>query len=231
MRLSPVFILVLLSQSVFAENKSVARDAYREGTRLYDVGEYKQALEAFKKAYLNYEEPTFLFNMAQCFRQLGDKPEAIRMYKSYLRKMENAPNRGDVKAIVATLESAIEQERATRSVPPQGTMGPPGTTPPEGPPPPEQPPTPPPQQPPPPQTTTTTTQSTTTASTSTTSSEAPTPIYKKWWLWTVVGVVVVGVAVGAGVGVAYHNSFDTTLSSFNKSSGLLVNTPSLQVRF
>jgi PEGA domain len=35
----------------------------------------------------------------------------------------------------------------------------------------------------------------------TTTSEAPTPVYKKWWLWTIVGVAVVGVAVGVGVGV------------------------------
>jgi hypothetical protein len=29
------------------------------------------------------------------------------------------------------------------------------------------------------------------------------PIYEQWWLWTIVGVAVVGVAVGVGVGVAY----------------------------
>lgn len=29
-----------------------------------------------------------------------------------------------------------------------------------------------------------------------------TPIYEEWWLWTIVGVVVVGAAVGVGVGVA-----------------------------
>lgn len=31
---------------------------------------------------------------------------------------------------------------------------------------------------------------------------APTPVYKKWWLWTLVGVGVAGVAVGVGLGVA-----------------------------
>lgn len=30
----------------------------------------------------------------------------------------------------------------------------------------------------------------------------PTPIWQEWWLWTIVGVVVVGAAVGIGVGVA-----------------------------
>ncbi len=36
-----------------------------------------------------------------------------------------------------------------------------------------------------------------------------TPIYKKWWLWTIVGVVAVGAGVGAGLGVHYSNSGDS----------------------
>ena len=30
------------------------------------------------------------------------------------------------------------------------------------------------------------------------------PIYQRWWLWTIVGVAVVGIAVGVGVGVGTH---------------------------
>jgi hypothetical protein len=32
-----------------------------------------------------------------------------------------------------------------------------------------------------------------------------TPIYKKWWFWTIIGVVVAGGAVGAAVGVTQAN--------------------------
>jgi len=28
-----------------------------------------------------------------------------------------------------------------------------------------------------------------------------TPVYKKWWLWTIVGAVAVGAGVGLGVGL------------------------------
>jgi tetratricopeptide (TPR) repeat protein len=46
-----------------------------------------------------------------------------------------------------------------------------------------------------------------------------TPVYKKWWLWTVVGVVVAGGAVGLGVGLTVKTSptpadFDATLGRF-----------------
>jgi hypothetical protein len=48
-----------------------------------------------------------------------------------------------------------------------------------------------------------------TATSSSTVSARPsgkTPVYKKWWLWTIVGVVVVGVAVGASVGATVGGS-------------------------
>jgi len=43
-------------------------------------------------------------------------------------------------------------------------------------------------------------------------STAGTPIYKKWWLWTIVGVVAAGAGVGVGLGVHYANSGDTVPS-------------------
>src|SRR4051812_22084358 len=93
-----------------AENKDAARRAYAEGRRRYDLNEFAPALEAFKRAYLNYEDPAFLFNIAQCHRQLGKKEEAIGFYRSYLRNKPDASNRDDVKATLAKLESEVAEE-------------------------------------------------------------------------------------------------------------------------
>ena len=51
--------------------------------------------------------------------------------------------------------------------------------------------------------------------TAVTAAPAPrrTPVYKKWWLWTIVGVAAAGLAVGLGVGLAPPSS--PTPSSFN----------------
>src|SRR3954470_20883410 len=119
-----LIIAFLLTAPAHADNKQLAKDAFREGTRLYEVAEFQKALEAFKRAYLNFEEPTLLFNIAQCHRQLGDKQEAARFYKTYLHKMPNAPNRGDVVKMIDTLEQAIALERTVRTTPPTSTMGP-----------------------------------------------------------------------------------------------------------
>jgi tetratricopeptide (TPR) repeat protein len=41
---------------------------------------------------------------------------------------------------------------------------------------------------------------------------SPTPVYKRWWLWTIVGVVVVaGVGVGLGLGLGQKGAPDSTL--------------------
>ena len=46
------------------------------------------------------------------------------------------------------------------------------------------------------------------------------PVYKKWWVWTIVGVAVAGVAlgVGLGVGLTSQHSFSPSLGTF--SNGL-----------
>ncbi len=198
--LAIVLLLAMGPGRAYAENKAIARDAYGEGTRLYDVGEFKAALEMFKKAYLNYEEPTFLFNMAQCYRQLDDKREALKMYKSYLRKQPAATNRDEVERIISSLEKALAEEQHALRAPPEGTIKP----------------APEPKRP------TTSVDATTPAAQQLTASAPPrpaarAPLYKRWWVWTAVGVAAAAVAVGVGVGLTYRNSFDTTLAGFSHS--------------
>lgn len=89
-----------------AEDKALARQLYEQGTQHYDLNEFREALGAFKDAYRNYNDPAFLFNIAHCHRALGNSAEAIQFYKSYLRKLPDAPNAAEVRRIIATLENA-----------------------------------------------------------------------------------------------------------------------------
>jgi tetratricopeptide (TPR) repeat protein len=171
--------MLLLPSVARAEDRERARQHFKEGAQHFDLGEYKEALSSFKEAYRDYEDPTFLFNIAQCFRQLGDKEQAIRSFRTYLAKVPDAPNSDDVKHTIATLQEAIDKERAARSGPPQGTLEPSR-----------------------PEPTVAPTPSPAPSVVETKPVDRGTPVYKKWWLWTLVGVVVVGAAVGAGVGVA-----------------------------
>src|SRR5439155_26759054 len=60
-------------------------------------------------------EPSFLFNIAQCYRQVGDKPNAIRFYRTYLRETPSAPNRDEVNRLISTLERAVAEEQMAKA--------------------------------------------------------------------------------------------------------------------
>lgn len=163
-------------------DKAHARDAFRRATHAYDFGEYAKALDAFKEAYNAYEDPGFLFNIAQCHRQLGQTEEALRVYRSYLRNARNPPNAEEVRGLIARLEKTLDDEKRNRSVPPQGIEPTePGATPVA---------TPTPEPTP-----------VATAPQLVVAQPADRPLVKKPWFWATVGgaVVIVGAAIVVGV--------------------------------
>lgn len=190
-RLLVILATVATAFSAAAEDKDAARKAYSEGSRYYNLNQYAEALEAFKRAYWNYEEPSFLYNIAQCHRRLKHKSEAIDFYRSYLRNAPAAPNRVEVEKVIAELEEALKQDRAVATAPPGGTID--TTAPP-----------------------TTATQPALVATSAPPRSDKP--VWKRAWFWGVIGgaaVVVAGVAVG--VGVATASAKDPT-PSFGKTA-------------
>lgn len=186
-RILAALVVVTLTSSAQAD-VAKARDLYQRATRAYNLQRFAQALELFQNAYNEKDDPVFLFNIGQCQRQLGQKQEAVLSYRAYLRESPNPPNRDEVQGLITNLEKAIHQDEAARNGPPPGTLRP-GETPKE--------------------------EATRQATPVPTEKESPaltkaapppaperTPLYKKWWLWTIVGVVVVGAGVGLGVGLS-----------------------------
>jgi hypothetical protein len=98
---------LFVGKVALAKDTAAARQFYEQGTRYFDLGQYADALESFKKAYWVYEDPVFIFNIAQCYRQLDNKKEALRFYRTYLRKVRDAPNVDDVKKTIAELEAKV----------------------------------------------------------------------------------------------------------------------------
>lgn len=176
-------------------DKAHAREAFRRALHAYDFGEYAKALDAFKEAYNAYEDPGFLFNIAQCHRQLGQNDDAIRFYSTYLSKVPQAPNQREVRAMIVKLEKLSAEQHAAAPPPP---TTPPVVAPVETPPP------------------VVATPPVVTAAPAVVVVAAPppprtTPLYKRWWLWTAVGgAVAIGLGVGLGVGLAHDNATATT---------------------
>ena len=107
--------------------RAVARRAYAEGKRHYDVGEYEPALAAFKRAYLAHEDPVLLYNIAQCQRQLHQPADALTSYRSYLRRLPDAANRAEVEDTIGKLE--LETGERKPPPPPEPPPPPPVVTP------------------------------------------------------------------------------------------------------
>ena len=117
-------LVVVATAPAMAANKQRAREEFRTGLQHYNLGEYKDALETFKSAYRDYGDPSFLFNIAQCERMLGEKTEAIRSYRAFLREVGETSQRTEVLGLIASLEQALRQEGSAKAQPPSGVLGP-----------------------------------------------------------------------------------------------------------
>jgi tetratricopeptide (TPR) repeat protein len=112
-RLLVAFVLALWTNTssppaAFAQDDIEAAKAhFSRGTRLYQVGEYRQASEEFKAAHLAKPDPAFLYNIAQCHRQLGELEQAVTLYRRYLAGSPNASNRAEVEDRIADLEAQV----------------------------------------------------------------------------------------------------------------------------
>lgn len=171
-----VLILVLLNGVAMAADVDKAREAFESASKHWDLGEFEAALADFKDAYRSVDDPKLLFNIAQCYRMLGDTNQALRNYKNYLIKVPQAPNEALVRQLIDDLEKRRSDQPAPKTTPPRET--PLAATPPPAPPAPRA------------------------AATPSVAATRPTPVYKRWWLWTLVGAAAAGAAVGLGVGLS-----------------------------
>lgn len=153
----------------------------------FHLGKFKQAAEAYEKAYRAKPVPVFLYNLGQCHKRM-DSPEhlerALFYFEGYLNAAPDAPNRRDVEETIAQLRQRIEEQRRAREQEPKERQAQPPAverehkTEPSPPPP--------------------ATKPLSTAKPAPKRAR-PTPFYKTWWFWTVVGAVLASGAVAVAV--------------------------------
>jgi tetratricopeptide (TPR) repeat protein len=202
MRLRYLSVLCALWLCAFvgAERFAIADDAttrakelYQQGQAHYAVGEYEAAAEAYQSAYKLKQDPALLFNAAQAQRLAGNLDRALTLYRNYLRFHPKVANRAEVESRIPQIEQQIEEARAAKVAPPPATPDPPLAE----------------SRP--------ATASTTEAPPILTTAPAPSeprPIYKRPWVWAVVGgvvatgVVITAIALSSGGGGAWANQPD-----------------------
>jgi hypothetical protein len=179
----------------------------KKAIQSFAAGRYDEALEIYAKLYADTLNPVYLRNIGRCHQKLKQPEKAIESFQDYLQKGKNiSPDeKAEINGYIKDME-ALRDEQARQQQPAQ----PPGPTPVQPIPPPTPPgpgpeaspgyaaqpsvapyPAPAPagdQQP----------AGTLVAQPAQQPSESS-PVYTKWWFWTLVGAVVVGGVVTAVV--------------------------------
>jgi tetratricopeptide (TPR) repeat protein len=97
------------------EQKAEALKRFQSGQRKFDVGKFEDAALDFEAAYELSGAPTFLFNMAQAYRQGHRYEKALITYRAFLqRDTTNTPYRESAERRIAELVPIVKQQEEER---------------------------------------------------------------------------------------------------------------------
>jgi tetratricopeptide (TPR) repeat protein len=169
-----------------AKKEKAARAHFEQAEKAFNVGKFDEALTNYQKAYEELPLPAFLFNIAQCHRNLGNNEQALFFYQRYLSLQPDAPNRKTVEDLIDEQRKRVDQAKAPAPVaqaePPPTPAAPPSSSSPDLA-----------ARPPAPEAATGTHAVDLTAS----PTPEPRPRYQRYLFWGVLGAVVVGGVVTA----------------------------------
>ena len=179
-----------------------ARTLFQAGRAKFGDNQFAQALVDFQAAYQLAPLPDIQFNIGLCFGQLGEDARALESFRKYQSQLPAIDATRAARTDVAERIARIEAQHPELARPPDGGVAPPaqpdgGSSPHADSPGLSVPPNPPlsvaatPLAPAP-------------------LAPAPTPLYKRWWPWTIHGVGLAGAAIGLGVGNAEERAQPTT---------------------
>jgi len=141
--LGTVLVAVAVTQPAHAEGdaKAAARAHFKRAEAAFNLGKFEEALAAYQAAYETKPLPGFLFNIAQCHRNMGNHERALFFYRRYLALDPESPNRAVVEELIDESEKRrAAQAPSTALTPPPAASAPPAvsapSTPPSAPPPP-----------------------------------------------------------------------------------------------
>jgi tetratricopeptide (TPR) repeat protein len=87
------------------------------GHRLYRLGRYEEAVAAFRRAYEVKADARLLFDIAECYREVGAVDQALFYYDRYLAGWPDAFDRAEVEQKVAELESMRDADGPRAAAP------------------------------------------------------------------------------------------------------------------
>jgi tetratricopeptide (TPR) repeat protein len=77
-------VCLCLAPRLALADAAQARAHFDRGRAFFEVDEYRKAIPEFKAAHIEKPDPAFLYNIAECYRRLGDLSEALQFYRRFL---------------------------------------------------------------------------------------------------------------------------------------------------
>ena len=173
-----------------------AKTCFTKAEAHFSLGEFALALEEYRKAYLLRPLPPLLFNMAQCHRHLGELEKAVFLLRRFLASSATAVQRAQAEAVLREVELALKNKQAakTPATRPAATSPQAASAPSAHPRPATRPRAPSVAARPP-----VVLHAITPTAPASQPTPSRTPLYKRWWLWTIVAGVAVATATTIGV--------------------------------
>ena len=108
--------LVLGARTAAADSAATrtAKRHFERGEKLYALAKFSEALDEYQKAFDARPIPELLFNIGQCYRNLGDYDSAIFSYRKYLTAAPDATNRAQVEQLITELQAKKDQSDTHR---------------------------------------------------------------------------------------------------------------------
>jgi tetratricopeptide (TPR) repeat protein len=124
--LAPLVVAAALALGGLAQAQSpTAKDHYTRGMAAYALEDWDAAIAEFQAGFRDDPLPAFLYNVAQAHRKAKRPEQAVKFYRKYLELApEDAKDRGDVEALIATLQHAIDEQQRALVAPPTGVERP-----------------------------------------------------------------------------------------------------------
>ncbi len=106
-----------LAEAAPSGNKKLAKKLFEKGELFYQQGDFPKALSYYKRAHKTLRHPAFIFNIAQCHRQLKHWTKALFFYRLFLSERPSAPNRVEVRRRIQDMAAkAAAQDALSKQV-------------------------------------------------------------------------------------------------------------------
>jgi tetratricopeptide (TPR) repeat protein len=92
--------------------EKAARAHFQRAEKAFNLGKFDEALTAYEAAYEAKALPGFLFNMAQCHRNLGNAERAVFFYERFLALDPETKNRTLVEELIAEQRKKLDGAKA-----------------------------------------------------------------------------------------------------------------------